>query len=470
MFAPIDPETAAARTWDAILVGSSFASMFFLLGLPAGANVLIVEKGLLAPHVDQLNGARPKPETFRQRDPGPDPKPWVAHSMVGGNSNCWWGQVPRFQVSDFTLFEDHGRAAPWPLRYGDIEGAYATVETVMEAAGDSETPGRQRPYPFPPHTMGRAEARAAEVFPQLWRAAPTARSNGGARPKCCANGVCSLCPVDAKFTILNAVEKFNRPEVRMLTGVGAETVTYDGARASGVALHGGLKLRSGLVALGAGAIWNATILLRSGLGLPALGRYLHEQASIVRRYDVGHPGLFGGSSITAHYLGELDGPFRKVSASVLVESFTTGVPVRSEPGRWSDRMQVKFIAEDLPQPENRVTLGPDGSPRITWNGHHPYALAGLSRAEARFSEALPFPIERLAAGWTSATEAHIQGTHRMGIDPETSVVGPELEVHGVRGLFALGSGAFPTCSAANPTLTLSALSLRAGRLAMGASR
>jgi choline dehydrogenase-like flavoprotein len=68
-------------------------------------------------------------------------------------------------------------------------------------------------------------------------------------------------------------------------------------------------------------------------------------------------------------------------------------------------------------------------------------------------------------GWTEPvkTEKHAMGTHRFGSDPARHVVAPDLRVHGVDGLFALGSGVFPTSSLANPTLTLSALALRAGR-------
>ena len=49
----------------------------------------------------------------------------------------------------------------------------------------------------------------------------------------------------------------------------------------------------------------------------------------------------------------------------------------------------------------------------------------------------------------------------MGSDPATSVVDKHLLHHRVRNLAVLGSGTFPTCPAANPTLILSALALLA---------
>lgn len=47
----------------------------------------------------------------------------------------------------------------------------------------------------------------------------------------------------------------------------------------------------------------------------------------------------------------------------------------------------------------------------------------------------------------------------MGEDPEQSIVDRYLVHHQIRNLVILGSGVFPTASPANPTLTLSALSL-----------
>ena len=69
------------------------------------------------------------------------------------------------------------------------------------------------------------------------------------------------------------------------------------------------------------------------------------------------------------------------------------------------------------------------------------------------------PIEGYTIRDVSDTEAHIQGTTVMGNDARTSVVDRHLVHHRVRNLVILGSGAFPSCPPANPTLTISALSL-----------
>jgi len=55
---------------------------------------------------------------------------------------------------------------------------------------------------------------------------------------------------------------------------------------------------------------------------------------------------------------------------------------------------------------------------------------------------------------------HVLGTTRMGKDARRSVVDGDLRAHDHRNLFLVGSGAFPTGGAANPTLTIAALALR----------
>ena len=55
---------------------------------------------------------------------------------------------------------------------------------------------------------------------------------------------------------------------------------------------------------------------------------------------------------------------------------------------------------------------------------------------------------------------HAMGGCRMGTDPRTSVVDPDLVVHGVGNLSVASAAVFPDGSAQLPALTLSALCLR----------
>jgi choline dehydrogenase-like flavoprotein len=215
------------------------------------------------------------------------------------------------------------------------------------------------------------------------------------------------------------------------------------------------------VGLGANGIFNAAILLRSDVRAPALGRYLHEQAHQDVLVDTATiRGFFGGTSETGHGYHFYHGIDRSSAGAVLLETVNAPASIRREPGRWANRIHFRLIAEDLPRAENRVTLE-DDEPVIDWVGHDDYAYRGLARARNGLPGIIPDAIDRIEPGLYHASEAHIQGTHRMGRAPETSVTDDRMRVHGVPNLYVLGAGAFPACSPANPTLTIAALSLRA---------
>lgn len=303
-------------------------------------------------------------------------------------------------------------------------------------------------------------------FSPLWWAQPSARSSGTRRPPCCGNGVCNLWPVDSKFTILNGLDQFGREDFRYLTGWEVRRIGRSGGVATEIeARHADGReavFKAALFALGANAVFNATILLRSGFSSPALGGYLHEQASRLVIIDCASPNCHGGTSVTGHGYHYYYGVDRASAAAVLIENWNSPAAIRLEPGKWTHRLGLKLIAENMPRAENRVVLKNEEA-LIHWSGHSDYAKAGLDRAIAGLQDAIPVPIENIQAAGYAATEAHIQGTHRMASTAEHGVVDSGLRTFECPNVLALGAGAHPSCSPANPTLTLSALSLRAAR-------
>jgi choline dehydrogenase-like flavoprotein len=441
--------------------------MFFLYALPASLRVLIVEKGPVIPWDAQIRvGGRPEDDIPIKNLSG-QAKSWTAHSLFGGNSNCWWGQTPRMHPSDFRLNSLYGVGVDWPFDYDTLEPFYMQAEQIMQVAGGGTDPvfPRSGPYPFPPHVLSRSDQVLTKWRPDMWVPAPNARSNGGDRAPCCANGICAICPIDSKFSVMNGVAAFDRPTAFLLPDTECRGIETEGGAATAMLVQNAsteTRLTGQTFALATNAVFNAAILLRSGLGGAATGRYLHEQASVSLAVDVAQKNYFGGTAITSHCYGAYDGPHRRGAGGVLIENFNVPHRLRPERGRWTDRMHLKLIAEEIPQADNRVMLDKDGRAVTEWHGHAAYAERGLERAEAMLQDLMPFEVERIAERVVSETEAHIQGTHRMGVDPEHSVTDPSMRLHGVDNLFVLGSGAFPSCSPANPTLTLSALSLRAG--------
>jgi choline dehydrogenase-like flavoprotein len=139
---------------------------------------------------------------------------------------------------------------------------------------------------------------------------------------------------------------------------------------------------------------------------------------------------------------------------------------------------LQLWLEQAPDRNSRISLGPAVDslglrrPEVRWRiGHQERET---SRQMTRWIGA---ELERLGVAhlrelapmhdddaWLAAmTDAfHPAGTTRMAATSRTGVVDPNLQVHGVHGLFAVGGSVFPTSGYANPTLTIVALALRLG--------
>lgn len=463
--------------YDAIIVGTGFASSFFLhrflRGTGPRARFLVLEAGKRHPHAWQLQNRRGLEQhaagSFINRTPD---KPWIVQRAFGGGSNCWWACTPRMLPNDFALRSKYGVARDWPITYDELEGHYSEAEWLMDMAGpsdDSPFP-RSRPYPQPAHRMSDPDRLLKQAFPGQFFAQPTARPSravAGKRPACCNNGVCELCPIDSKFTVQNSMAALYRdPRVTLELEAKVEQVELANDRAEGVMYaQGGREHRvaGDLVVLGANALFNPHILLRSGDTHPELGRRLHEQTSLKANVLLdGVDNFQGGSSITGHGYMLYDGPHRSEHPAILIE--TWNVPrLRNERGKWRQLMKLMCIIEQYPNPESRVEVADEDPtrPAVTDAGRGPEvarAAAALEQELPRLLSKLPIEDVRIANEFKQS-EAHALGTVVMGDDPKTSVVDRHLVHHRVRNLLVLGGSAFPTGAPANPTLTLSALSL-----------
>ncbi len=451
--------------------------MEYLRAAPA-ARVLALERGEMLTH-EQHGQRRLQLEeearaSYRTATPW---KPWNFTLAFGGASNCWMACTPRMTPEDFDLRSKYGVAVDWPLRYDDLERYYCDVEDVMAVSGplDGGPWPRSRPYPQPPHRLSAPDRLLRAAEPAFWFEQPCARPTRPTprgRPACCATGTCYQCPVDSKFTILNELRHlYSREGVELHTGARVTEVEHAGSAATGVRwMEEGRERRASgaLVALGANAIFNPQILLRSGLDGPEVGRGLVEQASVRVEVDLDGVEAFDGStSITAMGYPLHDGPHRARQAAAFIESFNAPIVLRDARGRWRQHLRMKVVFEGLREPGNRVTLSRDDPdrPDVTFLANSDYTLAGVAALPETLPRALrALPIEDLRISRElSPTESHVQGTTPMGSDPATSVVDANLRHHRIRNLLVLGASVFPTCPPANPTLTLSALSVRAAQ-------
>lgn len=465
--------------YDLIIVGTGFASSFFLKSYleKAGSNkkILVLERGKFHPYTERLALKRGEKELQIKKagqtystDAG---KIWVFDPNFGGSSNCWTGCTPRFLPNDFKLNTLYGVGQDWPISYEDIEPYYIEVEKIMAISGPEKTPfPRRGPYPLPAHQLSSVDSLLQSRYGDLYISQPTARASKaiGNRGACCSSSVCDLCPVNAKFTIENGLGHIYE-DPRVTIKYEAQVIGLDTKESLAKSVHyiqenSEKKADGETIVLGANAVFNAHILLNSGDSNPNTGAGICEQLGVFARLYYNDLDNVGGSSIiSANGYMMYDGEHRKNHAACIIESFNTPF-IRNEAGKWRKLSIFKFIYEDLPQKENKIALSEDErKPKVIYNSHSEYAQRGIARLPEDINKYFGFlPIEKVEIDdYSQKTEFHVCSTTKMGLNSEDSVIDQNMVHHKYRNVVVLGSSSYPSITPSNPTLTLSALSLRA---------
>ena len=126
--------------------------------------------------------------------------------------------------------------------------------------------------------------------------------------------------------------------------------------------------------------------------------------------------------------------------------------------------------EDLPLPENRVTVDGEGKRLARVQGRR---TTSRSRSSTRSCESLLGKLDMnpdhlihrfayLKNEIPVAGCAHQAGTVRFGTDPATSALNVDCRAHEVDNLYVVDTSVFPSIGAVNPALTAMANSLRVG--------
>src|SRR5687767_11110359 len=99
----------AAEPYDVVVVGTGFASTFFVKRFlersPRNVRVLVLERGKRFTHKEQREGARAtmlRDSHAAVANATPD-KTWRFLNAFGGGSNCWYACTPRMLPDDFRL-------------------------------------------------------------------------------------------------------------------------------------------------------------------------------------------------------------------------------------------------------------------------------------------------------------------------------------------------------------------------------
>jgi choline dehydrogenase-like flavoprotein len=271
--------------------------------------------------------------------------------------------------------------------------------------------------------------------------------------------------------------------VRLLTGTRVRQVLTDEAETRVVGLEaegpdGRVRIGGDRFVLAAGAVNSAALLLASATerhpegianGSGQVGRNLmmHDNAHLaavdVRRHNdvtfqktlsVNDWYLDGGDGYplgSMQLIGKVQGVMMKSWATRWPQAILDQVAARS--------VECLVMAEDLPSPDERVTVDTAGRIRTT---RAPGRRATHRKLHARVSRLLRDAGYQLIATqpFDISMNSHQCGTVRCGTDPATSVLDPWCRSHDLANLWVIDGGFFPSSAAMNPALTIAAQALR----------
>jgi choline dehydrogenase-like flavoprotein len=289
----------------------------------------------------------------------------------------------------------------------------------------------------------------------------------------------------------------------------AQRVLVEGGRAAGVeALYADLEtgrtarvtVRAPRVVVAGGALESPALLLRSGIGGPAVGENLrlHPCTAVGGQYETETRAWWGApqAALVDEFANVEDG------YGFLIEStqYATGTAAAATPfASGADHKQAMselpfgatFIGLVRDHGAGRVTIDEAGQavpwysltdPQDVRTTHRAleaqvrlHVAAGARRIAAlaagmpewRVGDDVDRYVERLQrvplrAGGFRLFAAHQMGTCRMGSDPQTSVANSHGELHDTPGVWIGDASAFPTPSGTNPMITIMALAHRTG--------
>ncbi|MCA9576525.1 MAG: GMC family oxidoreductase [Sandaracinaceae bacterium] len=300
---------------------------------------------------------------------------------------------------------------------------------------------------------------------------------------------------------------------RVVVGARVDVVLTAQGRASGVRgrVRVGrdelpLTVRAKTVVVACGALETPALLLRSGMGGPAAGRFLrvHPAPAVFAIYDRVQRGWWGGpmTAVVDEFARVVEGHGYLIEAG----HFHPGLTAASFP--WASARQHKMVLAQQAYTAGSVAVVRDhgsgcvrldaaGEAQVSWPGDDPVdrelivrGVADMIRLHAAagakeiYDYALPRPVfrrgddvERAAAaardvplgpGGRVPFCAHQMGSARMGTCSTTSVADPDGQLHGTRGVWVGDTSAFPTAVGANPMWTCMALARRTARAILAA--
>src|SRR5213596_2374172 len=513
--------------FDFIIIGSGAGGGTLAYRLaPSGKKILLIERG---PYVrrekDNWNsravnaeGKYNTKELWRNAD-GTELHPHTNY-YVGGNTKFYGAALFRLREKDFGEIKHYGGTSPaWPISYNEFESYYTEAERIYHVHGhvgeDPTEPHRSRPFPYPAISHEPRIQQLSDDFalhglkPFHTPLGVMLDEKNPQKSPCIRCNTCDgfPCLVNAKADahICCVIPALRHPNVTLLTDTKVTRLltSASGHEVTGVEVErNGVKetYSAAVVVVSGGAINSAALLLRSGSDKHPNG--LANSSDVVGRHYMGHtnsvlmaiskcpnPTIFQKTlSVNDFYFGSRDFEYRmghisfvgkldaitlKAGAPAIAPNFTLELMAKHSLDFW-------LTSEDLPDPNNRVTIARDGKIVLTYT---PNNLEAHERLQAKLKQAMKQTncaihghechqglfARNLYVGQKIplAGVAHQNGTIRFGNDPKTSALDANCKAHDLDNLYVVDGSFFPSSAAVNPALTIMANALRVGDHLLG---
>jgi choline dehydrogenase-like flavoprotein len=505
--------------YDVIVIGSGAGGGTLVRRLaPSGKRILLLERGDWLPREPENWDARSvfvenryvSKDTWYD-DHGQAFQPQI-HYCVGGATKLYGAALYRLRAEDFGELAHHDGVSPaWPISYDEMEPYYTLAEQLYQVHGargeDPTEPPASAPYPFPAVSH---EPRIQQLSDDLAAAghhpfhAPCGVMLDEANMpfgRCVRCATCDgfPCLVHAKSDadVLAVRPALEHPNVTLVTN--AEALRLE-TNAKGTAVTGVVVGRDGaretytgdIVVVSCGAANSAKLLLASGgdahpaglaNGSDQVGRnyMFHNSQAVLALSKEPNPTVFQKTlGLNDFYFAGRDVDFPLGNIQMVgkssAEMYRGEKPIQTKlaPERTLAevaRHAVDFwlSTEDLPRPENRVTLRPDGSIALAYTPSNEVPKKRLLHELKSMLGHLGMHPDHLLPRHAYlkndipvAGVAHQAGTCRFGADPATSVLNTDCRTHEVDNLYVVDTSFFPSIGAVNPALTAMANAVRVG--------
>ena len=500
--------------YDVALIGTGAGGGTLAYALaPTGKKILILERGGILPREKENWDARAvfAQERYKAKEVWYDRQGRAFHPAtyyyVGGNTKVYGAALLRLRREDFGEIRHRGGLSPaWPISYEDMAPWYTKAERLYSVHGQrgvDPTEPPAEPYTHPPvahepriqEIVDRAARLGLHPFPlplgvRLDEQQPE-------QSECIRCDTCDgfPCLVNAKadshttcivpaLRFANVTLLTHARVTRLLTNASGRNVTAIEAELKGRPE----RFEADIVVVACGAINSASLLLHSatdrhprGLanGSDQVGRnYMcHLSSAVLTMSNRPNPTRFQKTfGINDFYFKgpgfdypmghiQLLGKTKKERLEAYAPLLTPGLVLDYLAGHSIDWW---ITSEDLPDPENRVTLTRTGEICLSYTPNnqegHTHLLARLREivhktgADFRHIPRIGCLSKRIPI----ADVAHQVGTVRFGRDPQTSVLDINCKAHGLDNLYVADGGFFCSSAAVNPALTIIANALRVG--------